>query len=142
RQRPGRSAPLQCRGARSSRPLMQNPTPGWYPDPFGRFDLRYFNGTTWTADVSAAGERVIDPLGGQPAPVGAPPPGPRKRNGLGIAAMVLGIVGAGIAWMPFVFVAGAICGVLAVVFGLAARRRRATHGRSQAATTGLVLGPI
>lgn len=121
---------------------MENPAPGWYPDPFGRFDLRYFNGTTWTADVSAGGDRVVDPLGTQSGPTVQPPPGPRKRNGLGIAAMVLGIVAAAIAWLPFLFVGGAICGVLAIVFGLAARRRRSTHGRSQGATVGLILGPV
>jgi len=120
---------------------MQTPSPGWYPDPFRRYDLRYHNGTTWTADVSAAGERRIDPLGIEYSPGGGAP-GPRRRNGLGVTAMVLGIVAASTAWMPFVFVLGAICGVLAVVFAVLARRRRATHGHSQGATVGLVLGPI
>ena len=32
--------------------------------------------------------------------------------------------------------------MLALIFGLVARRRRATHGPSQAGTVGLVLGPI
>jgi hypothetical protein len=123
---------------------MDTPNPGWYPDPFRRYDLRYHNGSMWTADVSAAGQRRVDPFGAQPAPTTGPPPppGPRRRNGIGIAAMVLGIIAAATAWLPFLFVAGAICGVLAFVFGLVARRRRATHGPSQAGTVGLVLGPI
>jgi hypothetical protein len=123
---------------------MNTPNPGWYPDPFRRYDLRYHNGASWTADVSAAGQRHIDPLGVQAAPAGGPPPlpGPSRRNGIGIAAMVLGIIAAATAWLPFVFVGGAICGVLAFIFGMVARRRRPTHGPSQAGTVGLVLGPI
>ena len=124
--------------------MMDAPSPGWYPDPFRRYDLRYHNGTSWTADVSAGGQRRIDPLGIHAAPAGGPPrpPGPQRRNGFGVAAMVLGIVAAATAWLPFVFVGGAICGVLAFIFAMVARRRRATHGPSQAGTVGLVLGPI
>lgn len=123
---------------------MQNPNPGWYPDPFRRFDLRYHNGASWTADVSAAGQRHIDPFGVQPVAAGGPqlPTGPRRRNGIGITAMVLGIIAASTAWLPFLFVGGAICGVLALIFGIVARRRRVTHGPSTAGTVGLVLGPI
>jgi hypothetical protein len=36
---------------------------GWYPDPLGRFDHRWFDGTRWTADVSLAGVRRVDPDG-------------------------------------------------------------------------------
>lgn len=128
---------------------MSSPPPGWHPDPFHRYDLRYFNGTAWTADVSAAGHRTVDPLGTTPTPAGAagvPPafhPGePRPTNGAGVAAMVLGIVAAATAWAPFLFVLGAVCGVLAVVFALVARRRRDRRRPSAAGTVGLVLGPI
>jgi hypothetical protein len=44
-------------------------TPGWYPDPYRRYELRYFNGQRWTGDVSVQGRRMIDPVnGGQAAP--------------------------------------------------------------------------
>lgn len=33
---------------------------GWRADPFGRHELRYFDGTVWTAQVSDAGEKSID----------------------------------------------------------------------------------
>ncbi len=33
----------------------------WYADPAGRFDLRYWDGSTWTEHVSRAGQRFTDP---------------------------------------------------------------------------------
>lgn len=49
---------------------MSNPmTPaGWYPDPFGRFQFRYWDGSVWTQNASTNGATAID------APVGAPVP--------------------------------------------------------------------
>ena len=47
---------------------------GWQPDPFGRHELRYFDGTDWTAHVSDAGVTGSDePV---PSAEGAPPPPP------------------------------------------------------------------
>jgi uncharacterized protein YxjI len=34
----------------------------WYPDPMGRHELRYFDGSEWTDHVSSAGRQSIDPL--------------------------------------------------------------------------------
>jgi uncharacterized protein YxjI len=36
----------------------------WYPDPFGRFELRYYDGTRWTEHVSNRGAQQIDAPGG------------------------------------------------------------------------------
>jgi hypothetical protein len=36
---------------------------GWHPDPSGRHELRYWNGTAWTDDVSDAGVAAKDPAG-------------------------------------------------------------------------------
>lgn len=33
----------------------------WYPDPAGRFELRYWNGSAWTEHVSRNGQQSIDP---------------------------------------------------------------------------------
>ena len=75
---------------------------------------------------------------GQPAPYGAPV-APSGRNGLGTAALVLGIV----AILPCSWFL-VVPGVLALVFGLVGRgrvkRREATNGG--AATTGIVLGSL
>jgi hypothetical protein len=119
--------------------------PGWYADPLGRFDLRYYNGAAWTADVSNDGERFVDPLGldvgtGVTTPGGTATNG-RPANGVATAAMVLGIVAVSIAWIPFVVVLGTIAAVLALVFGAVGVRRstRTGDGRSRA-IVGLVTG--
>lgn len=33
----------------------------WYPDPSGRFELRYWNGSAWTEHVSRGGQQFTDP---------------------------------------------------------------------------------
>jgi uncharacterized protein YxjI len=40
------------------------PAPGWYADPYGRHEARYYSGTTWTEHVSSHGRAGIDPPGG------------------------------------------------------------------------------
>jgi uncharacterized protein YxjI len=42
------------------------PAAGWFPDPFGRHELRYWDGQTWTASVSNGGVAAMD------EPTGAP----------------------------------------------------------------------
>jgi hypothetical protein len=59
----------------------QRPDPGWYPDPSGRFEQRYWSGDDWTEWVMLAGSQQIDRFWdgpriggdtvGQPAGVGA-----------------------------------------------------------------------
>jgi uncharacterized protein YxjI len=36
----------------------------WYPDPWGRHEHRYYDGTTWTEHVSSHGRPSVDPPGG------------------------------------------------------------------------------
>ena len=52
-------------------PPTQSGTPaGWYPDPFGRHELRYFDGGAWTDHVSSHGRAGVDPaVGGSHVPV-------------------------------------------------------------------------
>lgn len=128
---------------------MSIPDPaGWFPDPNGRHEHRYFNGRAWTADVADAGNRAIDPYGSGPSPVFAPYPpaaAPAGGNGQATAALVCGLVGALIAWMPFVVVAGFVLAVLAIVFGVQGLRRAnradVATGRGKA-IAGLVLGAV
>ncbi|MEO7371741.1 MAG: DUF2510 domain-containing protein [Ilumatobacteraceae bacterium] len=48
-------------------PAAPDPAPapavpaGWYADPAGRFELRYWDGSTWTEHVSRAGQQFTDP---------------------------------------------------------------------------------
>ena len=41
----------------------------WYPDPIGRHELRYYDGTQWTEHVSSSGRQGVDPLVAPRAPV-------------------------------------------------------------------------
>ena len=36
---------------------------GWYPDPLGRFQQRYWDGDEWTARVRTGDVQQMDPLG-------------------------------------------------------------------------------
>ncbi len=36
--------------------------PNWYPDPMGRHEYRWFDGTTWTDQVSSHGKQSVDPV--------------------------------------------------------------------------------
>ena len=38
--------------------------PDWYPDPYGRHEMRYFDGTQWTEHVTSHGKQSVDPPGG------------------------------------------------------------------------------
>src|SRR5262249_5452822 len=39
--------------------------PGWYPDPAGRHEYRYWDGSLWTDDVSSHGRQSTDALHGK-----------------------------------------------------------------------------
>ena len=52
----------------------------WHPDPYGRHELRYWDGARWTEHVSSHGKQSVDP----PAGAGHVPTGePRDREGRG-----------------------------------------------------------
>lgn len=44
---------------------------GWYPDPFGRYQVRYWDGEAWTANASTNGISAVDAPVGVPVPVAA-----------------------------------------------------------------------
>jgi hypothetical protein len=143
-------------------------TPGWYPDPFRRFELRYFNGQRWTGDVSTHGNRMIDPVAAMapaapfaaPYSVGGRTPAieqgwtqpwsggyaqaPKPKRGKAIAAFVLAVSAAATGWFPFVFALAAIAAGLALIFGFGGLREAkaqdgAGHGFAVAA---LIISPI
>ena len=63
--------PLLCR--RHGRPSagergMIGSPPGWNRDPYGRHEVRYYDGTSWTEHVSDQGIQGMDPPVGTPLP--------------------------------------------------------------------------
>ncbi|MBA3281528.1 MAG: DUF2510 domain-containing protein [Acidimicrobiia bacterium] len=38
--------------------------PNWYPDPMGKHEYRWFDGTNWTDQVSSQGKQAVDPIAG------------------------------------------------------------------------------
>lgn len=60
----------------------------WYPDPAGRFEWRYWDGSGWTANVSRAGASTTDPEGvpAAPEPGTTPPPPPPPPGAPGASA--------------------------------------------------------
>jgi hypothetical protein len=117
---------------------------GWFPDPHGRHDHRWFNGTAWTADVSDDGQRFIDPLGAGPAGPAGPGTSPatgRQGNGSAVAAITLGLFALMLAWIPLLVVIGVLLAVLALVFGIKGLRRSRTAGSGRGlAIAGIATG--
>ena len=79
-----------------------------------------------------------DPHGQWDSSTATPPPAP--KNGMGVAALIFGILGILTCWwLPIV---GLVIGLLAVVFGVIGRgrARRGLAGNGGMALTGLLLG--
>lgn len=110
---------------------------GWFPDPLGRHEHRYFNGATWTSDVSDDGRRAVDPFGTSPGQSGP------SSNRPATAAVVMGSIAAAIAWIPFIGLVGTVLAVLAIVFGIRGLRlsRRIGAGR-RSSIAGTIMGAV
>jgi hypothetical protein len=54
------AAPAAAAPAAAATPAPAVPA-GWYADPAGRFELRYWDGSTWSEHVSRAGQQFTDP---------------------------------------------------------------------------------
>lgn len=91
-------------------------TAGWYPDPTGHYEHRYWDGATWTDHVATRGVSAVDPptMGAGPqaawtASAGAPGAGaPRDRANpifafLGLASGVFLMVGSFLPWATLDF---------------------------------------
>ena len=108
--------------------------PGWHPDPSGRFEFRYWNGERWTADVSLHGQRFIDQLELLAAASVADPSRPVGRSAA-VTSFVVALSSFAVAWVPFLFVLGAIGAITACTFGvlsLSRIRRGSATGRNLA----------
>jgi Protein of unknown function (DUF2510) len=59
---PSVTTPAAVSPAAAATPAAAPAVPaGWYADPAGRFELRYWDGSTWTEHVSRAGQQFTDP---------------------------------------------------------------------------------
>lgn len=108
---------------------------GWYPDPLGRFEFRYWDGVAWTDQAAREGQTVVDPVDGPPArpTAGAAPAG--GTEGLAVVSIILSLL-----WL---FGLGSIAGI---VTGIVARRRIKRSGGARTgsglALAGIILGVI
>ena len=119
----------------------QSPPAGWYPDPDPGADApagqqRYWDGSAWTGRTATA------PTTG-PADRAAVRQAP--RDGLGVAAFVLGVFGLILVFfIPVGFLVTGIVGVIGLILGFLgrgrARRGEATNGRT--ALWGIILSAL
>ncbi len=62
------NASFQAGAGAPGPPAGQHP-PGWYPDPFGRHETRWWDGQRWTEHVASHGRQAVDqPAGGAHIP--------------------------------------------------------------------------
>ena len=91
----GPEVPDRIRPGGPPRPTIQEAR--WYPDPTGRFQFRYWDGTAWTAHVATQGANSVDTeslpltLAGPPAP--GPDAGSPRRRGRRRLLLMLAVVG-------------------------------------------------
>ena len=59
---PGTPGPAGTTGGGGAGPGGNPPfsPPAWHPDPSGRFQFRWWNGSEWTSQVAADGKHLID----------------------------------------------------------------------------------
>jgi uncharacterized protein YxjI len=67
----------------------------WYPDPAGRHELRYYDGTQWTEHVSSNGRQSADPIAPGPAPLVSSTAAPRVQQQVAKAGVQAGAVSGG-----------------------------------------------
>lgn len=100
------------------------PPAGWYEDPEDPSRQRFWSGTEWTD------ERRLPPT-----------PPATSAGGFAVTALVLGIVGTLLAFVPLIGMLGFLLGASAVIFGILARTRSVTEATAMA-TAGIVLGAV
>jgi hypothetical protein len=127
---------------------VQSWPPGWFPDPTGRHDHRWWDGAAWTGHVADAGVAALDPLDGASASgvrgvqrTGTGTASPGRADGVAVAATAVGIGAVPLALLP---VLGLVPSIAAVVLAVVARARLRASGRSGSglALAGLVLGIV
>jgi len=128
--------------------------PGWFADPTGRHDHRWWDGTAWTAHVADGGVAGRDELpnrgpsatsatASSAGPAGAAPAGARASgtDPVAIVALSIAIPGLFLALLPVI---GVLPALAALILALVARSRVRRSGRpgDGIAIAGLVTGVV
>lgn len=71
---------------------MIDPAPSWYPDPAGRHELRYWDGSQWTHHIVSAGRTGTDPLMSGPPATGSIQASRRHTRRIGVIGVLLCLV--------------------------------------------------
>ncbi|MEZ5216728.1 MAG: DUF2510 domain-containing protein [Ilumatobacteraceae bacterium] len=114
---------------------------GWYPDPSGRHELRYFNGNRWTGDVADDGVQRAESTSSAPLVDGPGPAEPRPSST--VASLTLGVIAFTLSLVVVLFFLAAPLGLVAAIVGVVGLRRsgRGRPGR-KLAVWGVVLGTL
>ena len=73
---------------------MVEETPGWHPDPSGRHEHRFWDGSGWTNSVADGGRVAADPLGAGGPTSADPAGGPARRADRGRGRWLVGAIAA------------------------------------------------
>lgn len=101
--------------------------PDWYPDPYHRHQLRYWDGNVWSPHVADGGQVSLDPVG--VPPVGTAPFGVAPVRGSRIGVDPIGVTPLGIPPLVAVPVGGARAGVDLNTEIIGVFQRPVAHGR-------------
>ena len=71
------------------------PDAGWYGDPFGRFEHRYWNGRDWTENVARGGQNFMDPPTAAPQVPTVDRPTEKIRRDVAVAGVAGATTGGG-----------------------------------------------
>lgn len=120
--------------------------PGWFPDPTGRHDHRWWDGAAWTSHVADAGVASTDSLPTASAPgidaAAAPAPLASAATSSDPVAVWALIIGLGAILLSALPGFGLVLPIVAIVLAIIARRRIRSSGRTGdgMAIGGLVTG--
>jgi len=90
----------------------------------------------------AGGQPPYGDLGGQPPYGGPVAPQPKKVNGFGIAALIIGIVAIVVAFIPIIGLGAIFLGLIAIGLGIAGIAVKSVRHKKGAAITGMILGVL
>lgn len=79
--------------------MSEAPAPGWYPDPSGRYEVRYWDGRSWTEHIAHPTFPGDPGRAGAGGPVAAPLAGLGARLGGAALDGLLFVVTLGIGWI-------------------------------------------